>query len=230
MEIFGHAGFDFAIIDTEHGPTGYTDTVGLENIIRAAEVSGITPLVRIPERSRVTTQKVLDAGAKGIVVAMIETADEAREAVADAKYPPEGHRGACYLTRPTHYAAGFTPKYWSEANQATMVVPMIETKKAVDNLDSVLSVKGIDFLFFGTRDYSLSLGHPTPDNEETKEAILRVNEACVRRGAKLARFLYPPYDKSVRQAVDEGFQILVVGGDVALLYQACRDVIKNVRS
>lgn len=66
MEIFGYSGFDFAIIDTEHAPLGSADTVGLENVVRAAEVSGITPLVRIPEQSRTMTQKVLDAGAMGM--------------------------------------------------------------------------------------------------------------------------------------------------------------------
>jgi len=229
MEIFGYSGFDFAIIDTEHAPLGPLDAVGLENVIRAAEVSGIAPLVRIPERSRVTTQKVLDAGALGIVVPQIQSREDVEEAVMDAKYPPEGHRGSCYLTRPTHFTAAFTPSYWEEANTNTMVVPLIETKEAVDNLEEILSVRGVDFLFFGSRDYSMSFGHPTTDNPETQRAIKHVNETCAEKGVPLARFLYPPYKESVRQAIDEGFRILVVGGDVALLYEACREVVKNVR-
>lgn len=228
MEIFGYAGFDFVIIDAEHAPTGALDTVNLENIVRAGEVSGTTPLVRIPERSRVMTQKVLDAGALGVVVPMIQTRREAEEAVLDAKYPPLGHRGSCYLTRPTQFTAAFTQDYWAEANKNTMVIPLIESKMAVDNLEDILSVDGIDFLFFGARDYSMSLGYPTTENPETKRAIEHVNEVCERRGVPLARFLYPPYDRSVKQAIDEGFRILVVGGDVALLYQACRDVMKSV--
>ncbi|TRO59739.1 hypothetical protein E2P71_01005, partial [Candidatus Bathyarchaeota archaeon] len=85
MEILGHSGFDFVIIDTEHGPTGISDTITLEQIIRAAEVSGTVPLVRIPERSKVMTQKALDAGAKGIVVPFIQTKEDAELAVKDAK-------------------------------------------------------------------------------------------------------------------------------------------------
>ena len=229
MEIFGYSGFDFAIIDTEHAPLGPLDTVGFENVVRAAEVSGITPLVRIPERSRVFTQKVLDAGAMGIVVPMIQSKEEVEQAVQDTKYPPEGQRGGCYLTRPTGFTSGFTPDYWADANRNTMVVPMIETKKAVENLDEILSVKGIDFLFFGTRDYSLCLGYPTPDNEPTREAIRRVNEICKSRGTLLARFLYPPYEKTVKQAISEGFQVLVVGGDVSLLYDVCQNIVKSVK-
>jgi len=228
MEILGYAGFDFVIIDAEHSPTGALDTVNLENIVRAGEVSGTIPLVRIPERSRITTQKVLDAGALGVVVPMIQTRREAEEAVLDAKYPPLGHRGSCYLTRPTQFTAAFTPDYWAEANSNTMVIPLIESKTAVDNLEDILSVDGIDFLFFGARDYSMSQGHPTTDDPETKRAIEHVKDVCERSGVPLARFLYPPYDRSVRQAMDEGFRILVVGGDVALLYQACRDVMKSV--
>ncbi len=102
MEILGHSGFDFVIIDTEHGPTGAMDTVMLEQIIRTAEVSGTVPLVRLPERSKIMTQKVLDAGALGIVLPWIQTKEDAEEAVRVAKYPPAGHRGA-YLPN-THRA------------------------------------------------------------------------------------------------------------------------------
>jgi len=229
MEIFGYSGFDFAIIDTEHAPLGPLDAVDLENVIRAAEVSGITPLVRLPERSRIMTQKALDAGALGIVVPQMQNREDVEQAVMDAKYPPKGHRGSCYLTRPTHFTAAFTPSYWEEANENTMVVPLIETKEAVDQLEEILSVKGVDFLFFGSRDYSMSLGYPTTDNPETRRAIQHVNEVCAEKGVPLARFLYPPYEKSVKQAMDEGFRILVVGGDVTLLYEACRDVVNSVR-
>lgn len=148
----------------------------------------------------------------------------------DAKYPPEGHRGSCYLTRPTNFTASFTPSYWADANANTMVIPMIESKQAVDNLDEILSVKGTDFLFFGARDLSMSLGYPTPDNPETRSTMRHVNDLCAEKGVPLARFLYPPYDKSAREAIDEGFRILVLGGDVAILYETCRNVVRGARS
>ena len=94
MEILGYAGFDFAIIDTEHAPTGPLDTITLQNLVRAAEVSGIVPLVRLPEHSRIMTQKVLDSGALGIVVPGVRKKEEAIQVVRATKYPPKAIAGA----------------------------------------------------------------------------------------------------------------------------------------
>jgi 4-hydroxy-2-oxoheptanedioate aldolase len=229
MEILGYAGFDFAIIDTEHAPCGALDATTLEDIIRSAEVSGITPLVRIPEQSRIMAQKALDSGALGIVVPAIRTRDDVIQAVRDAKYPPEGHRGSCYLTRATRYSSAFTPEYWSDANRNTIVVPLIENKEAIENIEDILSVEGVDFVFFGSRDYSMSIGQPTVDNPETRNALRNLDNVCRRKGVQLARFLYPPFEESVKRAMDEGARILVVGGDVSLLYYIGREIAKIVQ-
>ena len=227
-EILGYAGFDFVIIDTEHAPCGPLDATTLEDIVRSAEVSDITPLVRIPEQSRIMTQKALDSGALGIVVPAIRTKDDVIQAVKDAKYPPEGHRGSCYLTRATRYSSAFTPEYWSDANRNTMVVPLIENREAVENIEDILSVKGVDFVFFGSRDYSMSIGQPTVDNPETKNALKNLENICKRKGVHMASFLYPPFENSVKKALDEGARILVVGGDVALLYYISKEIVKIV--
>ena len=230
MEILGYAGLDFVIIDTEHAPTSPLDTVTLGNLVRAAEVSGVVPLVRLPERSRVMTQKVLDAGAMGIVVPWVKTRGDIEEAVQDSRYMPEGLRGACYLTKAARYSAGFTGDYWGEANRNVMVVPLIENQEAVDNLDEILGVEGIDFVFFGGRDYSMSCGYPTVDNPATKAAIRKAHEVCAKYGKPLARFLYPPFDRSVREAVADGATVLVAGGDVSLLLSAATQVADALRA
>jgi 4-hydroxy-2-oxoheptanedioate aldolase len=230
MEILGHAGLDFVIVDTEHATTSPFDTVTLGNLVRAAEVSGVVPLVRLPERSRVMTQKVLDAGAMGIVVPWVKTREDIMEAVRDTKYPPLGQRGACYLTKAARYSAGFTGNYWETANMNTMVVPLIENQEAVDNLDEILAVDGIDFVFFGGRDYSMSCGYPTVDNPATKAAIAKAHKVCAKYGKPLARFLYPPFDKSVREAVADGATVLVAGGDVSLLLSAATQVANALRA
>lgn len=228
MEILGHSGFDFVIIDTEHAPTGPLDTVMLEQIIRAAEISGTVPLVRIPERSKIMTQKVLDAGAKGIVVPWIQSKEDAEEAVKDAKYPPKGHRGSCFLTRPTGYSSRFTPEYWDEANDSIMVVPLIENQTGVDKLDEILQVEGVDFIFFGGRDYSMSCGFSQVDNPQTKSARKHIIEKCNHHNVPMANFLYSPFDESVKHSVKQGAQILVAGGDVSLLLQVCKELRKVV--
>jgi len=230
VELLGYAGFDFVIVDTEHGPTGPLDTVLLENLIRASEVADITPLVRIPERSRVVTQKILDAGALGVVVPFIHSGEETREAVLDTKYPPQGHRGACYLTRPTAYTTKWSEEYWSDANRETMVVPMIEDQAAVEKIDEILDVPGVDFVFFGGRDHSMTCGYPTPSNPATQAARKRLSEACARRGIPLAHFLYPPFEKSVQEGLRSGAKILVAGGDNALLLQILQSTVKAFHS
>ena len=229
MEILGYSGLDFAIIDTEHGPTGAMDTVLLQNIIRAAQVSGITPLVRLPGRSKEMTQKVLDAGAMGIVVPFIQTREDAEQIVQDAKYPGMGHRGSCYLTRPTGYSALFEPEYWSKANQNTMVVPLIEDQTGVENAEEILSVDGIDFLFFGGRDHAMTSGYPAVDNPATKAARQHLSRVCAKHDTPLAHFLYPPFEESVKKAKENGARVLVAGGDNSLLLYVCRNVVKAVQ-
>ena len=226
VEILGHAGFDFAIIDTEHAPMSPLDTTLLENLVRAAEVSGVTPLVRLPEASKIMTQKVLDAGAVGVVVPGIRTREDAEGVVRASRYPPEGERGCCSLTRPTGYSAKYTGGYWAEANRNAMVALLIENREAVENLEGILSVPGIDFIFFGPRDYSMSLGYADVNNPETLEARRKVEMICEKNGVPLARFLYPPFRESVRGAVEEGARILVAGADVSLLHWVCRDLVE----
>ncbi|MCW4048831.1 MAG: aldolase/citrate lyase family protein [Candidatus Bathyarchaeota archaeon] len=226
MEILDHAGLDFVIIDTEHGPTGTVDTQKFGHLIRAAESAGVVPLVRIPERSRIMTQKVLDLGAMGVVVPMVETAEEVEEIVKDCRYPPAGNRGACYLTRAAKYSAGFTGDYWEKANENIMVIPLVESKTAVENIEKIVQVEGVDFAFFGGRDYSMKAGYNTVQNPETQRAIKHTQELCEKYNVPLARFLYPPFSESVKKAVDDGARVLVAGGDVSLLYSITSSMVK----
>lgn len=228
MEILGHSGFDFVIVDTEHAPTGINDTITLEHIIRAAEVSGTVPLVRIPERSKVMSQKALDAGAKGIVIPFIQTKEDAEEAVKDANYPPLGHRGSCFLTRPTGYSAKFTPDYWDSANENILVVPLIEDQIGLDNIDEILSVPGIDFIFFGGRDYSMSCGFSQVNNPVTNNARDLLIKKCNEYNVPMANFLYSPFDESIKNSIAKGARVLVAGGEISLLLQICTELRKLV--
>jgi 4-hydroxy-2-oxoheptanedioate aldolase len=229
MEVLGYSGLDFVIIDTEHGPTGTIDTNRFGNLIRAAETAGVVSLVRLPERSTIMTQKVLDLGAMGVVVPMVETKEEVENIVKDCRYPPTGNRGACYLTRAAHYSAGFTGDYWEEANKNIMVIPLIESKTAIDNLEKIIQVEGVDFAFFGGRDYAMKAGYSTVNNPENKRALEHAQTLCEKYGKPLARFLYPPFDESVRNAVKEGSKVLVAGGDVSLLYSVTSTMVNALK-
>jgi 2-keto-3-deoxy-L-rhamnonate aldolase RhmA len=154
VEMCGHAGVDFVIIDNEHGPAGIEST---ENMIRAARAAGVIPVVRTVEADIL---RVLDIGASAIQVPQVNTAEQARRIVASAKYPPVGTRGAAFSTRAAGYGFFGGEPHVADSNTGTAVIVMTETRTAIDNLDAILSVPGIDAVFFGPNDLSFSFGHP----------------------------------------------------------------------
>lgn len=154
VEMCGHAGCDFVIIDNEHGPSGIEST---EHLLRAARGAGIIPIVRTLEGDIL---RVLDIGASGIQVPQVNTPEQAARIVAAAKYPPVGTRGAAFSTRAAGFGFFAGAQHIRDSNEGTAVVIMAETRTAIGNLDAILAVKGIDAVFFGPNDLSFSLGHP----------------------------------------------------------------------
>ena len=154
VEMCGHAGVDFVIVDNEHGPAGIEST---EHMLRAARASGVIPVVRTLESDIL---RVLDIGASAIQVPQVNTAEQAKRIVAAAKYPPLGTRGAAFSTRAAGYGFFGGERHVADSNSGTAVIVMTETRAAIDNLDAILAVPGIDAVFFGPNDLSFSLGHP----------------------------------------------------------------------
>lgn len=156
-EIIGRAGFEFVIIEGEHGPMGPVEWLGH---IRAAEATGLIPMVRVPENRPVLLQKAVELGAQAVVVPHIDTAEEAAAAVAAVRLPPHGNRGRCSATR----AAGFSRAGWDEHIQETtedfLVIPILESERAMNNIEEILEVDGIDLVQFGPGDLSSDLGVP----------------------------------------------------------------------
>ena len=154
IEMCGHAGLDFVVIDNEHGPAGGETT---EHMIRAARSAGIVPVVRTNESDIL---RVLDMGASAIQVPQVDSAEQAKRIVAAAKYPPAGSRGAAFSTRAAGYGFFGGPEHVADSNQGIAVIVMAETGVAMDNIDEIASVPGVDAVFFGPNDLSFSLGHP----------------------------------------------------------------------
>jgi 4-hydroxy-2-oxoheptanedioate aldolase len=154
VEMCGYAGFDFVIIDNEHGPQSLETT---EHMIRAARCGGTLPVVRAQEAQIL---RVLDAGASGVQVPSVETPDQARRIVEACKYPPLGKRSAAFTARAGGYTFHGGPAQIQRANEGVAIVLMIESVAAVTNLDPILAVSGIDALFVGLSDLALSMGHP----------------------------------------------------------------------
>ncbi|MBM7571230.1 HpcH/HpaI aldolase family protein [Aquibacillus albus] len=155
VEMFGHAGYDFIIIDHEHGVYGWTE---MENMIRAAHLVDLVPIVRV-DYDPSSIQKVLDLGALGIQVPMVNSKEDAENVVRRAKYPPIGTRGTAFMTR----AAGlgyFGGKAFMDASDDNIIISAhIETPEAVDNLEEILQVPGIDIAFVGPFDLSVNMGY-----------------------------------------------------------------------
>ena len=168
-ELMAHAGFDFLVIETEHNAL---DSAEVEHILMAVSGTETVPMVRIPSASQVFIQRALDMGAMGIVVPSVRTPEEARAIVSAARYPPQGTRSWGPLR-----ASGYTfdnEDYFNRANDNILVTLIIETKEAVENIEAIARVPGIDVLYLGPWDLCLSLGlnplhQPHPEVEQVVE-------------------------------------------------------------
>lgn len=181
VEMVGHAGFDWVLIDMEHG------TISLETaelMIMAAEAVGITPIVRPRSNASADITAAMDRGAGGVQVPHINTAEDARRAVAAVKFGPGEHRGLAAGTRPDHYGlAEAMPDFVERSNAESLVCIQLEHGRAIENLEALLLVEDIDVFFIGPSDLSQSMGYPgNPGAEPVKKAIDRTLEKIVAAG------------------------------------------------
>jgi 4-hydroxy-2-oxoheptanedioate aldolase len=165
VELLGRMGFDAVFIDCEHGAPGWED---VENMVRAAELADVTPIVRVQSNDPSTITRTLDRGAGGVQVPHINTREQAEAAVRAAKFAPIGHRGYAG----GRAALGVKGNFTSHANEETMVVAMLEEVEALRNLDAILNVEHIDAFFFAPGDLSQSMGYPgQPNHPEVQTAV-----------------------------------------------------------
>jgi 4-hydroxy-2-oxoheptanedioate aldolase len=155
VEMIGYAGFDFVVIDTEH--SGNTmEQVGA--MVRAAELAGTTPIVRVTANAPEFILRALDGGAGGVLVPQVNTAAQAAAAVRAARYAPQGERGVAGVVRAARYGFIPMPEYLTGSNRENLVITQVEHMDAVNNLDSILDVEGVDGIFIGPADLSQSMG------------------------------------------------------------------------
>lgn len=224
-ELAGLAGFDFAIIDMEHGPLGY-ETV--QQLVRTCEMAGIASVVRIPANRAEYVQRALDIGADAVQVPEINTADDARRLVTAAKFHPLGQRGVCRFVRAARYTRLPKTEYFDTANRRQQVIVHIEGKVGFDNLDAILGVDGIAVIFIGPYDLSQSLGIPGqtehPRIRETMSDIVRRSRAA---GKSVGTFV-----ESVEQAsfwMGQGVGYIAYSVDVGLILNAFSEVVDCCR-
>jgi 4-hydroxy-2-oxoheptanedioate aldolase len=158
VEMLGYAGFDWVLLDCEHGSLSLAD---VEVMAMAADAVGITPIARPRSNSNADIQSVMDRGAMGVQVPHVDSADDARRAVAAVKFGPGAGRGLAAGTRPDRWGLGAKmPDFAAAANAQSLVCVQIESEEATRNVDAILKVDGIDVFFIGPSDLSQSMGHP----------------------------------------------------------------------
>ena len=224
IEIMGIAGCDFCVIDTEHGPM---DPESIQHMVRAAELSGMTPIVRVPRAEPVEILKVLDIGAQGIHVPQINSRETAMAVARASRYHPEGERGVAV---PRALSYGLMPLGWvmAEANREILVIAHCENAKGLDLLEEIADVDGLDLIFVGPYDLSQSLGVPGEIfHPSMVEAVSRALKT-ITDAKKPAGIFVTSVDEAKRR-IDEGFRYIAYSMDSLIFGSACREQISRIR-
>lgn len=222
VEVLAEVGFDWLFLDGEHGPL---ETRELQALMQAAG-ERIPCLVRVPAAEEIPIKKALDLGAAGVIVPQVNTPEQAERVVRFCRYPPEGTRGVG-IARAHGYGLRFQP-YVAAANAQTAVVVQAEHIQAVENIERIVAVGGIDAILVGPYDLSASLGRMGEvDHPSVVQAISHVTKTC--RSAGLALGIFGVTAAAVRPYVESGYTLIVAGVDTLLLGHAAGGVLKELR-
>ena len=221
-EIVARCDFDYVCVDTQHGLNDYSDSW---RMLQAVNLGSATPVVRVPWNEPGVIGKSLDAGARGIIVPMVNTRAEAEAAVRACRYAPDGGRSY----GPARALRQEGADYYAHANADVAVVPMIETVEALGNLDEILSVPGVDAIYVGPSDLSVSLGLPPGNNDGTAafdEALAAIVAGCVRHGVVAGCHTA---SELTQRRFEQGFRMITVTSDAVALTRALDDELRRAR-
>ncbi len=215
VEMSARVGFDTLVIDNEHGPATLSETIGM---LRAAQTVGTQSIVRVASHERDVLARTQDTGPDGLLVPMVNTAEDAHRIVDICRYPPLGARGvAASVMKASGY--GTNSEYLKQANTQTLLAFQIETETAVDNLDEILTVKGVDMFFIGPGDLCASMGEI--GNTSAPNVVARIEEArdkILASGHLMGTVPRP--DASAKQLFQQGFNLVIDGSDIGLYRSA----------
>lgn len=223
VNVLAASGLDFVVIDMEHGPISYETA---EDMIRAAEVEGCTPLIRVPKNDESDILRALDIGAHGVVVPHIETVADREKAIKAMKYHPIGDRGLSPFTRAGGYDPDDTTKHTDQANKETMSVLIVEGQEGAKNLEAIIDDANVDVVYFGLCDLSQALGIPGQlDSPKLKEFV----KDCVAKAKKkqIAVGAFTADMKMLKWFKEIGLQFITYSLDSTELCRAFKNVIKE---
>lgn len=224
-EIMAKAGFDWLTVDMEHSAITLHQA---QQLIQIIELSGVAPLVRVGQNEPNLIKRVMDAGAHGVIVPMVNSADDAERAVKSVKYPPDGFRGVG-LARAQYYGADFESyRRWNQ--EESVVIVQVEHIDAVENLEAILSTEGVDGFIIGPYDLSGSLGVPGQfDHPDMLAALERVKDVSQRMNPVSGFHVIPPDPAEVDKKLGEGYRFIGFSLDILFLGNSCRNGLKEVR-
>jgi 4-hydroxy-2-oxoheptanedioate aldolase len=225
VESAGFAGFDFIVLDLEHGPASLEQ---LQNLIRAAEISNIHSIVRTPPGNLHLIGAVQDLGAKGILVPQIKNAKQASDVVKAARFYPEGERGLNGAVRAANYSALESQTYFKKAKENILII-QLEGTEALKNINDILQVPDIDVFFIGPYDLSQSLGVPGQiSHPSVVDNMQKIVQKAKAKGLTLGTYVGSPENAKIWK--DAGIQLLAYSMDIIIFSDASKNIISHLRS
>ncbi len=227
IEVLSNVGFDWLTIDMEHTTIDYSVA---QTLISTIQSKGMAALIRVSKNDEVYIKRVLDAGADGVIVPMINSAEDARKAVEYVKYPPEGKRGVgLYRAQKFGLNNGFEDyKKWLTEN--AVVIAQIEHIEAVNNIDEIISTPGIDGVIIGPYDLSGSLGVPGEfDDPRVISALLKVEKTCKERNFTMGFHVIDPDSNQVKQRIKSGYNFIAFSTDFLFMGRNAKKELDNLK-
>ena len=221
-EMMAHVGWDWMVVDAEHSPVGFDTMV---NCFRAMQLGGAIPMARVPWNNTIWIQRTLDAGALGLVVPMVNTAEDAKEVVSNMKYSTKGQR-SWGGSRVASYIDG-DYRTWTDDNLAIIV--MIETAEAVENAEAILAVEGVVGCFIGPNDLALSMGvnpRDTGPGTEHEAAIMEVLAMSKKTGKAAGKHCFSASEVTMR--IGQGFQFIALSSEAGFMGKAAREAYNAI--
>lgn len=224
-ELLSKMNFDWILVDMEHSAIDLTKA---QNLVRIIESNGVSPIIRVGENNANLIKRAMDTGAHGVMVPMVNSAEEARQAVAAVKYPPKGTRGVG-LARAQGYGTTFD-EYRRWVNKESIVIVQIEHIDAVESFEEIMSVEGVDGFLVGPFDLSGSIGHPGAfEHPKVKRSLDKVMK-LTKKNKFLAGFhVIPPDYKEVNRRIRQGFKFVALSLDTLLLAHSCESSLKKIK-
>ncbi len=225
-ELMAQAGFEWLALDAEHSAC---DMEGAQAFLQGMQGTSCVPFIRVPGNDLLWIRRSLDVGFKGIIVPMVNSAEEAERAVKSCKFPPAGERGIGYC-RANRYGFEFE-EYVGSFNEEVILLCQVEHKSAVDNIDDIVSVEGLDGVFIGPYDLSASMGILGQlDHPDMKAAVETVLRAARKAGIAAGLHVVSPSPDDVRSRYEEGFRFIAMSIDITILGHYSRQLLGELKS